>query len=76
MIIGLPPSLLSVGGVVILSLLPLGPFSWTRVVLVDHYLTLVGVAPPFLFDQALGDLGLPMVLCPLGDLVKGPACLL
>ena len=35
-----------------------------------------GCPLPVLFVQALGDPGWPMVLCPLGDLVKGPACLL
>ena len=45
MIIGLFPALLTVGGAVILSSLPLG---WTRVVLVGHYqpLALVGRWPP------------------------------
>ena len=69
-----PPFLLFVDIAAILSSLPLGCSSWTWVVLGGHSqpLILVGRWPlAILFGPALGDPGWPMVLCPLGGLLRG-----
>ena len=60
--IGLTPALLSVGGAVILTPLPLGPSSWTLSVPDPSG----PFAPPVLFGSALDDPGWPLFLCPPG----------